>query len=228
MTPSAVRVLLSFVPTEPTTAETPANPGPKDQGKARHGRLLGLVRKIIDYGRDLVATLQRQNAPTPAPNLARRFGTFNLVLIVARISRGLLLAAGLEARLVRTPPADMAPRSNPNRPTNPRPARRPRPPLSEDDAALLRALPSAEDIAERIRHRPTGAVIVEICRDLGIGSSHPLWREISDAIVEFNGNLVRVLNIWLAQASAFLAASSGVSLASPDRGAPLTAGTGPP
>jgi hypothetical protein len=39
------------------------------------------------------------------------------------------------------------------------------------------------------RRRPVGAVIADICRDLGIVPSNPLWRELSRGIIENGGNL---------------------------------------
>ena len=203
-----------------------AEPAAPVQGRNRHGPLLGLVRRIIDYGRDLVTALQRQN--TPSTPLARRFGTFNLALIIARIARGLSIAAALETRLSRARPARSVQRTTPNRaPLKPRPAR---PTPAEEDAALLRALPSAEEIAAHVRNRSAGAVIVEICRDLGINATHPLWNEIRDAIIAYDGSLSRMLKLWLGAASAFLAALPYDPWASLPRAwdGPSLAGTGPP
>lgn len=195
------------------TAEPGVTPGPHDRGKTRFAPVVWLVRKLIDYGRDLVASLQQQNTPTPSPAVARSFGTRNLALIIARITRGLAIAAGLEARLVRWPPMQdrppkpQSPTPDPDRPAaskRVRPhAKRPRivrpPTLSraEDDAALLRGLPTAEEIAARIRGRTAGDVIVEICRDLGIDTSHPLWPEIRNAILFYDGSLAKTLTIWM-------------------------------
>ncbi len=215
---------------EPTTAEPAASSGPQDQGATRRGRLLGLVRRILDHGRALVATLQRQNAPTPGADVARRFGTFNLALIIARLTRGLALAARLESRLERTPPtrtnADPV-RSPPSRPRSPRP---PTPSPSEDDAALLRALPSAEEISARVRNRPIGAVIVDICRDLGIDTSHELWPEIRDAIIQFGGNLPRMLSIWISRIPDLLAGLQALAVPPPcpTWDDPPAEATGPP
>ncbi len=227
---------------EPVTAEPDAAPGPSDQDATGRGRLLGLVRKILGYGRELVASLQRQNTPAPSLTIARRFGTFNLALIIARITRGLAIAARLEVRLARTPPTRAVAQSSATRrpPAQPRTARPPEPSQAEDDAALLRGLPSAEEIAARIRRRPAGAVIVEICRDLGIDTQHPLWRDIQMAIIAFDGSLVRLVNVWTTQAGSFMAARmanpmpapsplwDGPSWDGPPWDIPLDASTGPP
>lgn len=235
MTSPAFYVLYTFMSAAPQSAEPTATPGPQNQADNRHGRLLGLVRKILDYGRDLVTSLKHQTPTPPSTPIARRFGTFNLALIIARITRGLCLAAGLEARLLRPHPARTAQRTTQDRattPTNPRPARppRPRPPTpsqSEDDAALLRALPTAEEIAARIRHRTTGAVIVEICRDLGIDATHALWPQIRDAIIAYDGSLARMLTIWMSRASALIATLSQDAPARQAWAGPLPASAAP-
>jgi hypothetical protein len=159
--------------------------------------VLGLVRKLIAFGREIVATLQGHNTPDATPALARQFGSLSLTLIIARITRGLMLAAALEDRLQRNPsattpratqPVTRAPR--PPSPPAPRPSRRAEP---DEEAELRQALPSAREIAERIRKRPVGAVIVEICRDLGIDGFHPLWGEVLQVIRFHGGNLWRLL-----------------------------------
>ena len=63
--------------------------------------------------------------------------------------------------------------------------------LDEDAQALLARMPTEQEIADAIRHRGIGAVLVDICADLGITSEHPLWREIwelVDAFGEYYGN----------------------------------------
>ena len=226
-------VLYSFMPAAPRAAEPAAPPGPPDQANSTGGRLLGLVRKLIAYGRDLVVSLQQKNAPTPGPDLARRFGTFNIALIVARITRGLAIAAGLESRLERRPPPQEKPRApRPPAPPRARPARprSPDPSWDEDDADLLRGLPSAEEIARRIRGRRPGAVIVEICRDLGIDTTHPLWRDIKLAIIVYDGSMVRMLKVWMGRMAANIAMSmheEGLS-PPPTWPGPVVAGAGPP
>lgn len=189
-----------------STAAPTTTPGPQDPGTNRHAPLLGLIRKIIDYGRDLAAALQRKHASAAGIDVAVCFGTFNLALIIARITRGLALATRLETRLLRTGHTPTAAQSPKLRPARPQPKRPPALSQAEDDAALLRALPSAKEIAARLRGRPAGAVIVEICRDLGINADHPLWRDIQTAIYVHKGSMARMLTIWAARAAAFAAA----------------------
>ena len=50
-------------------------------------------------------------------------------------------------------------------------------------------MPTPEQIASDIRRRPVGAVIADICRDLGIMPGHKLWRELSLAIIDTRGSL---------------------------------------
>ncbi len=47
-----------------------------------------------------------------------------------------------------------------------------------------------------IRGRPVGSVIVDLCRDLGITTTHPLWPEVRDAIMFHGGSLVDLLEVW--------------------------------
>ena len=65
-----------------------------------------------------------------------------------------------------------------------------------EDPRLAR-LPTEEEIAAQMRRRPIGAVIVDICCDLGIAPGHldrPFWDEISHAVIMYGGNLVRLFN----------------------------------
>ena len=68
------------------------------------------------------------------------------------------------------------------------PPSRPPPHADEPDAGLVR-LPTAAQIAAEVRRRPAGAVIADICRDLGILPCHPLWRELSPLIIRHDGNI---------------------------------------
>lgn len=196
----------------PNAAKPATSQCPQDTRPNRHASLLGLIHQIVAYGRAMVAALQRQNAAAPTVPIAMCFGTFNLALIIARITRGLALADRLRQRLLRTGVMQPPNRDNatpPARPRAPRPPEPPRPPRltqAEDDAALLRALPTEQEIAAMIRRRPAGAVIVDICRDLGIDTTHPLWRQIRDAIIAYDGSLARMLQAWSDQGMAYLAA----------------------
>ena len=181
----------------PPAAAGPPNPDPHQDRPAtgtdaptRTARLLTLVRLLIDYGRQLAATLQQRTSATNLADVTRHFGTIDIGAILARITRGLLRAAALEARLVSRPvrePATLATLTAPS-------PRQPRAAQPEDGSAgaaepRIARLPTPGDIAAEIRRRPAGAVLADICRDLGIVASHPLWRELSRAIISNGGNL---------------------------------------
>ncbi|HME22773.1 MAG TPA: hypothetical protein VKI44_15805 [Acetobacteraceae bacterium] len=209
-------------------AETPA---PTTE-PSRSGRLLNLVRKLIGYGRELIATIRPRTAAEPL--FAKvRFGTTDLALILARIARGLLLADALEARVLqRAAHLDAGPRrgrarSAPRAPAAPRAA--------EPRDAGLAHLPTPEQIAAEVRRRPIGAVIADICRDLGIMPGHldrAFWDELSQAIIEHGGSLAGLVKDILDQAFPLAArAASAVTLAAvrrPTLQFEAPGGTGPP
>jgi len=154
--------------------------------------LLSLLTRLLDVGRAMLAELQGHDGPDAPPGFVHRFATTSLTLVIARITRGIMLAQALHDRVTRNARRLDAPdRPSPgDRPTQERPDH-PRPPPVNEEAELL-ALPSAQEIADRIRHRPIGAVIEEICRDLGITGSHALWREVLDAITYHGGDCGRL------------------------------------
>jgi hypothetical protein len=185
-------------------SDVPTNPVARP---SRAGPLLDLLRKLIDYGTQLAANF-RQHGLGPNPSFtARPFGTPHLPLILARIARGLLRASALQARLIRNGARLDAPRRtrNPGRRSAPDVAARQSPhgtdtcrPTrtaidADQDDSLLAQLPTPEQIAAEIRSRPIGAVIADICRDLGILPNHPLWRDLSTAIMVHGGNLAALL-----------------------------------
>ena len=153
------------------------------------------------------ATRHRDSAACRRPRLcllARPFATADLAVILARITSGLLRAAALEAGLCRRAARgrDLTPTSL--RPTalyRPRPPRQVAPPDSSPaDAAedrRLARLPTEEAIAAEVRRRPVGAVIVDICRDLGIrpgDCDRAFWDELCHAIIAYGGSLAGFLN----------------------------------
>ena len=64
-----------------------------------------------------------------------------------------------------------------------------------EDPRLAR-LPTEEEIAAEVRRRPVGAVIADICRDLGIAPGQldrAFWDELSRAIAIYGGSLAGFL-----------------------------------
>ena len=126
----------------PAAAGPPDRPDPHQDRPAagadapsRTGRLLTIVRTLIAYGRHLAAALQQRTSATDLGDITRHFGTIDIGEIVARITRGLLRAAALEARLISHPirePATLATLTAPSaspaarRPTRGRKRRRSR------------------------------------------------------------------------------------------------------
>ena len=158
---------------------------------SRSGRLLAVIRKLIDYGTALAATIRQRVAADPLA-VTVCFGTADLAVILARIARGLHLAQALEARVLRRAAwLDEEPRrargQSEARPSAVRP-------FAEPPDPRLAHLPTAEQIAAEVRRRPIGAVIADIYRDLGILPSHPLWRDVQQPMSEFGGSLARLLS----------------------------------
>jgi len=177
------------------TAELPNRPDPTPDPAAapaptqsRTARLVGLLHKLIDYGLELVCSLQQTPAVATLLVVARHFGTRDIALILSRITRGLQLAGELEAKLVRRPLPEAVAQDFFRMPVD----RAPRSPRSSAPRAPLPEMPTAAEIAAAVRDRPAGEVIADICRDLGIVPSHPLWDEIWMVVTEFGGNVMRL------------------------------------
>jgi hypothetical protein len=194
--------------------------------------LLDLVRKLIDYGKELAATLDQRAADNPYFAVLT-FGSNDLALILARITRGLQRAAALEVRLLRAcgraRPDHRARPQQPPSPTRPAPPRKPFARASAPRVqSTLSQLPTEQQIAAD-RRRSIGAVIADICRDLAIRPSHPLWREIQSAINRHGGSYVRllkdVLKTHFQLAAELIAPPEPPTLLLPS---PARASTGPP
>jgi hypothetical protein len=156
------------------------------------------VRKLIDYGKQLGTALTQRTADLAS--VTREFGTKDIALILGRIRCGLERANLLEARIIdeaaqldagaAREAREAAPRAPPAAP------RPPAPPKEQPDPRLAR-LPTSEEIAEQVRDRPIGAVLADICRDLGIVPSHPLWLELMVLVPEHGGNFPALFeDIW--------------------------------
>jgi hypothetical protein len=190
------------MPAATNLPDLPPQPGPTAEGRpGRFGRVISLVRSIIDYGKQLAASLQNPTPATNLDNVARTFGSYDFGQILAGILRGLQRAAALEAKLTRL---DARPQPEP-RPAAVRAPHKPRAaatPAAEKPAPNPIRFATPEQIAKQVRSRPIGAVLTDICRDLGIHKGHPLWEELFDAIIRYDGALARLcrdvgLRPWL-------------------------------
>ncbi len=214
-------VLVSFMsaaaqPSAPITDPDPPRAVPTVPG--RLNRVLSLVRKLIDFGKHLAGTIQQRAAAPGFPLSATPFSTADLAVILARITSGLRRAAALEAALCRrasrgqdltpTPfriPAARAPRparqvAPPDTQPEPQPADHPQDPR-------LARLPTEQEIAAEIRRRPIGAVIVDICHDLGITPGlldRAFWDELRHAIITYGGSLAGFIGNLNTRVFAFL------------------------
>src|SRR5271157_5489058 len=219
-------------PAAPTNRPDPLQDRPVAAGDGPRGTgfLLGLVRKLIDYGKQLAAALQ-QPAPATDPPAAPRFaGPIDIGLLLARIASGLQRAAALEARLLRRARGEETETPAPTRAaTSPRPPRAtqpaPRRPAEDADPRL----PTAEQIAAQVRRRPIGAVIADICRDLGIDPSNPLWRQLRRAVVANGGSLTALVKGVLERRGLWKTDPLAFALPLPPAGPAIAASsTGPP
>lgn len=175
--------------------DQPAQSGPAaEAAPGRFAPLLSLVRRIIDYGRQLAAALQNPTPATDLDEVAATFGSYDFGQILASVLRGLQRAGLLQAKLTRLD-ARPAPEPRPATifaPRKPRATTQPTPGAEEAPTANPIRLPTPEQIAKQVRSGPIGVVLADICRDLGITKSHPLWRELFTAIIRYDGSLARL------------------------------------
>src|ERR1700686_1861924 len=90
---------MSAVAQAPPLTTEPDPPRANAAMPAALGRVIGLVRRLIDYGKQLAGTVQQRAAAPGFALFARPFGTADLAAVLARITNGLRRAAALEARL---------------------------------------------------------------------------------------------------------------------------------
>jgi hypothetical protein len=165
----------------------------------RIAQVLGVVRTLIAYGKNLADTLE-SNASQPHllpcfRFIASIFATRDIALILARIKRGLLRAAALEERLQKRAASgrDIQPvRVRPRSPRKPRTAKPATSPVYDP------RLPTIEQIANQVRRRSIGAVLVDICLDLGIipGQMDPAsWQQLGEALAQYGGDLSNLV-VW--------------------------------
>ena len=169
----------------------------------RLNRVLNVLRKLIDHGKQLVGTVQQRATAPGFAFFAKPFGTADLAAILARITNGLRYAAALEDALCRRAergqdliptPVRMPAAAGPRAPKQAEPPKNK--PTSQPQDPRLARLPTEREIAAAIRRRPIGAVIADICRDLGITPGQfdrASWDELCHAIIAYGGNLAGFL-----------------------------------
>jgi hypothetical protein len=181
------------------------------------GRVAGLMLRLLNYGTEILIAL-RLRAATPAiehigwafrtTDIFRVLSILSLALNRCRVLEDTLMmeaGIGVQAALLRyralhprapraAKPADPPDAAGAPADATPDPraaatpdsctaatGRRREPRRAEDG-------PTTAQIEADIRRRGAGAVIADICRDLGITSKHPLWPELAAAIIAFGGS----------------------------------------
>jgi len=190
-----------------SAALAPPAPAPQpDPDRAGDGapspiRFFGLLRRVINYGKELLVAVRLRAACPEFPRLAKPFGTADLQRILARISAAIGRALLLEDGLLRQAGLGLyavAPRSRTPSPRQPRAARpdtaphqapAPVQPARRSDASLV---PTIAQLTAELRRHPVGVVLAGICRDLGITPHHPLWEDVSRAIVACGGSIAEL------------------------------------
>ena len=183
-----------------STAALAQPPDPRqDQAHtpARTARLRHILRKLIAHAEDLTWDLTRRPTGMAVLWITVRFASKDIPLILARITRGLRLAAALHATLPR-PQREHQRENQREQPAQPAPAerkRRTRPtPQSSNhaDSGAPIALPTSKEIAAQLRNRPIGEILTEICLALGILTTDPLWRELESVLLENGADCDRI------------------------------------
>ncbi|HET8995085.1 MAG TPA: hypothetical protein VFN42_00310, partial [Acetobacteraceae bacterium] len=154
---------------EPSTAAPTKPPGQTGGRAVPEGitRVLVLLRWIIGYGRNLADTFHQRAADAAFRDFAAiRFHTPDLNAIFARVRRGLMLALALEAKLLKRAATGRELVEAPVRSGTPpaRPSGTARKPHAARRSKLidlpLDHLPTAQQIADELRRRPLGAILV--------------------------------------------------------------------
>jgi hypothetical protein len=198
-------------PSDPTAKPDPNRAGTGTAAPTPVGRLLSLVRRLIDYGQNLAAMVQQRPSGPAFDTLAAAFGTLDLTLIIARIACGLRRAVLLQARLNRLAASGKEPymplARKPDEERKPRPkgatagaglearaesSKQPRQPREQTPDGL----PTEEQIAAAVRYKSIGDVILDICLDLGITPGqveYGLYHEILKAGTYYTRDLARFI-----------------------------------
>ena len=180
------------------TAEPPQFPDPHQDEAAANSpacttRLRRVLGKLITHGKELAQVLSRPQRPGAMAVLwiGVRFGTKDIALMLARITRALRLAAALQATLPKEPPPPARPARAAPAERKPRARPAPRPRNSED--SVLATLPTSKEIAALLRDCPIGEVLTEICLGLGILTVETFWQELETVLLENGADRDRIV-----------------------------------
>jgi len=178
---------------DPTTAPLEASrPDPPRPVPARIGRVLGILRTLITYGTNVADALNQHASPAASPPLLQ-LHRHNLRQQRHRPDPRPHQTRPAPRRRARrmAPPSGARGRDLQLRALRPPAARKPRTSRSAQDPHLP-SLTTLEQIAAQDRRRPIGAVLVDICLDLGIipGQMDPAsWGELGHALALYGGDL---------------------------------------
>ena len=181
----------------PSTAEPTKRPERDGAGVPQGiARLLHVLQWLIGYGKTAAATLHQRSAQD-FRRFAERYRRSDFNEILARIRRGVMLAVALREKFLAQAKTgrDITPVKC--RFSTPR---RNRAANATDRRTRVRQtnivdmppdkLPSAAQIAAELQRRPLGAVLADICRDLGIRPgdvTREQWQELHELILDYGG-----------------------------------------
>ena len=174
------------------------------------GFILTLLHVLLVHARHLSLTLDRRSTAWGFSVIAQFFGTARLPMIRARLARGILRIMALQRVLLSRAkrgidvryanPWTREPRPKPPAPPPsvgdsepPPPARKRTRRCYADTTPDLDTLPSLAELEAEARRRKPGALIADICRDLGIDPSlcfAPFWNALWPVITWSGGNLL--------------------------------------
>jgi hypothetical protein len=157
--------------------------------------LLAVVRILIEFACDLAAKAEECAVRGDIGPVAMRFYKgIQIDALIIRIARGLRRALALQEMLLQRAaegrdiaPVDPAPSSGGGGSK--------RDGQDKDKPPKPERLPSVAEIAAEIGRRPPGAIIADICNDIGITPgdlTDAQWEALEAAINEYGGSLMKL------------------------------------
>ena len=199
---------------EPLTTGQAAKPD-SQQDRSGHAvpkniaQLLYVVRILLEYGRHLAATLESRAARPGFSLIARPFGTANLPMILAHLTRGIMRAIALQSLLLKRAATGRDLEIKPPRLRSPRTTAKVEDGSVEEQSDQIIAeraehdapidpcrLPTMQQIEAEVRSRPIGRTIADICRDLGVipaFCTRDFWDAVMLALACYDGSMLNLL-----------------------------------